>query len=212
MAEPPSAPLPSHAIRSAPRVASDAREPAPRARILRAFAERARRTGIRGVVLAELAADLGMSKKTLYQHFESKDALVRALVEQAVARLRSGMEAVARDDLAGADLVRGWVERWTEGLGRFSPEFWRELERDYPDAFAVFAAVRADAGVRAHARVGRDLRPGMHPDVARELFHLTVAHFTDPAVCERLGLARQDAVLAALEIWIGGALSGRVRR
>lgn len=207
MAETPLVPAPPR--RSALRRRREWPEPDAREGILRAFAERARRTGIRGVVLGDLAAELGISKKTLYQHFESKQALVQALVEKAVARLRSDMTAAARRDLHGADVLRGWVASWLEGFGRFSPEFWRELERDYPGAWAVFRTVNDDAGRRAHARIGRDLRAGVHPEVARELFHLFVRHFTDPVVTERLGLTRREAALAALEIWIGGALGAR---
>jgi AcrR family transcriptional regulator len=51
-----------------------------RQRILEAFEERARADGPRGVVMAELARDLSMSTRTLYQHFDSKAELVHEIL------------------------------------------------------------------------------------------------------------------------------------
>ena len=52
-----------------------------RERILAAFSTKAKRAGIRAVVMGELASDLRMSAMTLYKHFPSKDELVSAMVD-----------------------------------------------------------------------------------------------------------------------------------
>ena len=57
-------------------------QPEARERILKAFSDRATRSGIRSVVMSELASELRMSPNTLYQHFPSKKHLVTALVER----------------------------------------------------------------------------------------------------------------------------------
>jgi AcrR family transcriptional regulator len=182
--------------------------PAPDARekILLAFAERAGRTGIRGVVMADLAADLGMSKKTLYQHFESKDALVLALVEQWTERTRTASRAAVGAEPDPHALLRGWAERWTQNLARFSPEFWRELERDQPRAHALLRETQLEGRKRIRAYVAKHLRAGVRDDLAAEIFGLLVAHFRDPRVCERLGMTQRDAMVAAIDLWAEGAL------
>ncbi len=43
--------------------------------------------GTRDIVMADVARDLGMSTKTLYREFPSKDALVGAIVDRWSARL-----------------------------------------------------------------------------------------------------------------------------
>jgi AcrR family transcriptional regulator len=50
-----------------------------RERILQAFSEKAKRSGLRSVVMAELASELRMSAATLYKHFSSKEELVLVL-------------------------------------------------------------------------------------------------------------------------------------
>ena len=63
---------PREPIRDAARV---------RERILSVFSSKAKRSGIRAVVMGELAAELRMSAVTLYKHFASKDELVSAMVD-----------------------------------------------------------------------------------------------------------------------------------
>ena len=57
----------------------------PRERILAAARELFYRDGIRAVGVDAIAAAAGTNKMTLYRHFESKDALVSAYLEQLAA-------------------------------------------------------------------------------------------------------------------------------
>ena len=59
-----------------------------RERILQAFSQKAMRTGLRSVVMGELASELRMSASTLYKYFSSKEELVLVLVERWVMELR----------------------------------------------------------------------------------------------------------------------------
>src|SRR4051812_39400438 len=73
--------------------------------------------GFRGVTMDELAAGLGMSKKTLYAHFPSKTALLEAMLRE---KLRHLEEEVARvtsehpgDFIAGLHGLLACVQRHT---------------------------------------------------------------------------------------------------
>ncbi|MCB9674696.1 MAG: TetR/AcrR family transcriptional regulator [Alphaproteobacteria bacterium] len=67
----------------------------------RCFAER----GIDGVTIAELAADAGVGVSTVYAYFESKEGIVRALMQQALFGARYRAEA-ARLDQEGDPVLR----------------------------------------------------------------------------------------------------------
>ncbi len=58
--------------------------------------------GFSGVSMDMVASRLGMSKKTLYQHFRSKDSLERATVDRFFSRAQQEMRTV----LAGAQTIR----------------------------------------------------------------------------------------------------------
>jgi AcrR family transcriptional regulator len=52
-----------------------------------------RRYGIRSVTMDEIASQCGISKKTLYQHFEDKDSLVLSIVEALIEKSEGQCEA-----------------------------------------------------------------------------------------------------------------------
>lgn len=187
-------------VRRGRRNAADARQ-----EILVAFAERARVDGIRAVVMGELARSLGMSKKTLYQHFENKDDLVRALVADWVARIHLCAEDPAAPREDAHEMLRWWTDVWARGRHDFSAAFWSDLEHDHPEAWALFDGLLS-VSTPVHVRVARTMRPGIDPKLAAELYHLVVGHFNEPAVAAGLGLDTRAAVMAALEIWMGGAM------
>lgn len=178
---------------------------APRERILQAFAERARNGGIRSVVMGDLARELGMSKKTLYQHFESKDALVRATVERWLERLKDRVASPEPplDDVVG--LVRWGTEMWVREQTDFSVEFWRDVRVDHPETWQILQAGR-NAGPSMQEAVGKRLRADIPVPVIVELYFATIRHFNDPEVCKRIGVERHEAVLAAIDVWTCGAL------
>ena len=179
--------------------------PSTRERIVNAFAERARMRGIRAVVMGDLARELAMSKKTLYQHFESKDALVAEIVDRWIARMRehAGRSEAPYHDVQ--ELVRWWTEFWVKEQTDFCFEFWRDLETDHPDTWKRFWDLLRN-GIPAQARVAQWLRPGVAPTIAEDLYYEIIAFYNDPVVCAKFGFSRREAVLAAIEIWIGGAL------
>ena len=57
-----------------------------RDRILQAAARRFMELGISKVTIDEIASDLGMSKKTLYKHFPSKEDLLRNVIQARIKR------------------------------------------------------------------------------------------------------------------------------
>jgi AcrR family transcriptional regulator len=175
-----------------------------RERIANAFAERARVRGIRGVVMGDLARELAMSKKTLYQHFASKDALVREIVETWVERLRENARRPDAPMHDAQELVRWWTEFWVKEQTDYCYEFWRDLETDHPATWKLFWDVIRQ-GVPAQAQVAHWLRPGISPMIAADLYYEIIAFYNDPLVCAKFGFSRREAVLAAIEIWIHGA-------
>ncbi|MGI8925673.1 MAG: TetR/AcrR family transcriptional regulator [Tepidiformaceae bacterium] len=178
-----------------------------RARLLRAFAARAQVAGLRSVSIADLAGDAGISSKTLYRCFESKDQLVQSLIERWVGHLFEDLAANyggTRGDALTA--LRQWGEAWVRGIQKFSPAFWAELERDYPRAFAAYVAAVRDLRHRARAGFSRDIRPGTSPEFAQAMFLTMVRTAADPAFCDRHGMTRQSSVGRAIDLWAVGCL------
>jgi AcrR family transcriptional regulator len=178
-----------------------------RARILDAFAERARRNGPRSVVMAELARELGISTRTLYQHFESKAEMVREVMERWARDVEVDQARRARSGLGPRERMIEAADSWIEGQDRFSGEFWTQVQEDYPEASRVLLdQVRKSLGA-ARAYLGPRVSPELDAELALSILRGAIARALDPKRCDRLGLSRQEAVRQAVDLWCRGAMA-----
>lgn len=112
-----------------------------RDRILDTALERFYQFGFSNVTVDEIAAELGMSKKTLYRHFRAKKELLRVGQERTVGRISEGLRRIGeRSDWDSVTkLVAAWrfmvdniprpSQRFFQDLARNLPEVWRELDQ-----------------------------------------------------------------------------------
>jgi len=192
---------------------SDPKTARVRERILQAFSDKAKRSGLRSVVMAELASELRMSATTLYNHFSSKEELVLVLVEHWV------MEVAAAEALTSErpeirtplDRVRHWAEIWSASMSELSVAFIQDLQRDYPVAWDIF-----QEGVEDRKRIGSEiLRPALktelNAEVALEILNLILTRVADPKFADRTGTSRSVAIQTAVSICASGALTQAVQ-
>ena len=180
-----------------------------RERILQAFSQKAMRTGLRSVVMGELASELRMSASTLYKYFSSKEELVLVLVERWVMELAAA-EALTdeRSEIRSTlDRVRHWAEVWSASMSELSVAFIQDLQRDYPDAWKLFSE-----GLEERKRIGSELlrpllKPELHPEVALEILNMALARVADPKFADQMGTTRSEAIQTAVSLWASGAIA-----
>ena len=80
-----------------------------RQRILEVAARRFREEGIAAVGLAAVMADAGLTNGAFYTHFDSKEDLVRQVLEQTLQDQRQATTAAAGDGLGLEGLIRGYL-------------------------------------------------------------------------------------------------------
>ena len=180
-----------------------------RERILVAFSSKAKRAGIRAVVMGELATDLRMSAMTLYKHFASKDELVEAMVDAwalELAAIRALDLEHADDPATLVERLLSWADAWTASLAHVSPAFFKDLHRDHRACWTRFQK-QIDARKWAAAPVlAPFLRPDLNANVALQMLDHLVTWAADPRSAERLGVSRREAVRTAVSLWGDGAL------
>lgn len=97
------------------------------------------RLGIRSVSIDDICRELGMSKKTFYVYFESKDALIEQMLNSNIAYIAGKME----DLLALGDfrqLVKKFISHQEAEKNdvRRVPQLVYDLKKYYPRQFADF--------------------------------------------------------------------------
>lgn len=106
--------------------------PSNRDRILQAAEKLFRRLGIRSVTMDDIARELGMSKKTLYQEFNNKADIVYAVTcshFEEEQRECLAMHLVAKDPVEELILTIQWLSGF---MREMNPSIIYELQKYYP--------------------------------------------------------------------------------
>ncbi|MEY2792746.1 MAG: hypothetical protein RJA76_738 [Bacteroidota bacterium] len=116
------------------------------------------RFGVKSITMDSIAADLGISKKTIYQHFPDKDTLVNevvsAFIEKDLAQWKELDEKysdVIEKMFRSFDIVK-------ETLTEINPRLMFEVQKYHPDAFDIFKQYENDV---MYTHLVNDLKNGI---------------------------------------------------
>lgn len=141
-----------------------------RQRLLDAAATLFLTQGYSKVTMADIATELGISKKTIYQEFSSKEELLLAALDAFFAEIQAQLDAVLTDPtLAFPERLRrvlatvgrrvgGIQGRALQDLRRTAPRGWRHLETLRRQVILTQLTRLLDTG-RAAGMVRPDLQP-----------------------------------------------------
>lgn len=97
--------------------------------------------GSKRFTLDDLAFELGISKKTIYQYFNGKEALVAESLSYLLDNYVEEIEAIQeREDLDAIEKIITIYKRGFEYLKHFKPAFLFGIKKYYPKADGVFTA------------------------------------------------------------------------
>jgi AcrR family transcriptional regulator len=169
----------------------------------------------------DLAAELGMSKKTLYAHFRSKPALVEAVILDKAAEIEAELgriEAECSGDFPEAlQAMLTCMQRHAEEV---RPPFVRDMRQAAPDLFKTVEARRAVVIQRYFGKLFADgrrvgmVRKDLPPQLAIEILLGAIQLIVNPQKLAELSLAPQAAVPAVISVVLNGVLTpaGRKKR
>jgi AcrR family transcriptional regulator len=101
------------------------------------------RFGFSSVTIDEIASDLRMSKKTLYNYFSSKEELLRAAIFEMLEDIELKMKGVVfDDDLEFTDKLKGILAVAEEHLSRIGKAFTRDIARSAPQTWKEIESFR----------------------------------------------------------------------
>lgn len=208
--------MPKPVARPAPRAAAD---PAARHRLLAAARARFFAYGYSALTMDELAAELGMSKKTLYVHFPSKDALVAAILAEFVTEVRASADALFSDRALGftAKLLR-FSEAMVRRFARMNPHVFRDLQRCAPQLYRRIEELRHQNIPHIFGELVRQgqaagmVRPGINADFAVEFWRPAIQSLLHPDTLERLQLHPDQMFAQAVDLFFGGLLTPAGRK
>jgi len=189
----------------------------PRERILTRASELFHQFGFKRVTMDDISHQLGMSKKTLYQHIPGKDALVEAFVEDLLNR---ALEA-AREMFDGQqDIVavtRKVIPMIHRRLSRVSPVMVADLQRHWPHLwdrinYRRMAVLNLYLGQLEEAKAQGLLRDEVNPKVMVRIVQTVVQEVANPKTIMELEVPAGEVLQTFMTIMLRGALTNEAQR
>ena len=189
------------------------------ARILRTAHQHLFTHGYNALTMADLAHELGMSKKTLYVHFSGKDALIERIIDLVAGSLHERMEAVlSNPKLTFPGRLAGVVEVVGTTLAKASPVMLRDLQRFAPHIHQKIEQLRQKNIPYVFGRLLRDgiatgkVRADVDPAFATEFWLQAITGLVRPQALERLQLTPRQTFEKALNLFFSGLLTPAGRK
>ncbi|BBM70100.1 hypothetical protein RmaAA213_19460 [Rhodothermus marinus] len=199
-------------------VSSETTPAAVRARILEAARRRFFREGYARVTMDELARELGMSKKTLYQHFPTKAALAAAVMEAFRAQVAEGLGRIFEDHTLSLPerLARAFAEAvrhlrqiekpFLEDLARFLPDVWAETERFRSETIA-----RLLGGALREGRAAGFIRTDVPVEIMLRSFQAVAERLVTPSALMELPYTLPEMIRLVIQLLFEGMLTDAAR-
>src|SRR5215469_14546674 len=175
--------------------------------------------GFRSVTMDDLAAELGISKKTRYAHFPGKFDLLEAVLADKLAGVEATLKEVTRahpHDFPAT--LRELLAGTQRELDEIKPPFVRDMRQKAPQVFKVVERRRTTLIQRHFGKLFIEgQRAGMvRKDVPAklmiEILLAMVQSIMNPPKMEELGMMPKEGFAGILKIVLEGALTSKGRK
>lgn len=172
--------------------------------------------GFRSVSMDDLAAELGMSKKTLYLAFPSKTALIEAVLKDKFREVEADLGQLAKGQAADVEIVLhqllDCVQRHTAEI---QPAFVRDIGRETPELFQMVEQKRRElirryfGGLFEDGKKGGVIRSDIPTHLIIEILLGAVQSIMNPTKLVELGLTVEQGYSSIIRLVLEGALQRR---
>jgi len=194
-------------------------DPTLRTRIVQSAQEHLFRFGYSALTMDDLARELGVSKKTLYVHFRSKDELVEAVFDGFASEIRAIADRLfAKNEQSFSTKFRGLVEAMIKRFSTMNPVMLRDLQRFAPRIYAKIDDLRRKNIPYVFGRAIRDgqilgaVRADIDPTFAIEFWRIAISGLLQPDNLENLGMPPEQVFEKALNLFFAGLLTPAGRK
>ena len=164
----------------------------------------------------DLAAELGMSKKTLYVAFPGKAALLEAVLKDKFREVETDFEHLAKDQAADVEMALhqflSCIQRHTAEI---QPAFVRDIGREAPELFQLVEQKRRElirryfGGLFEAGKKAGVIRADIPIHLIIEILLGAVQSIMNPSKLMELGLTVEQGYSSIIRLVLEGALQRR---
>jgi AcrR family transcriptional regulator len=188
-----------------------------REKLLKGATELFMRYGLRSVSMDDIARQLGVSKKTIYQYFTDKDDMVATVVKSHMEREQEQFEEITRVSKDAVDEMVRLSYRLKESMRDTNPTVLYDMQKYHPRAWGEWLSFKNKV---IRESIVRNLRSGMAEGYFRADLHLdiianmrleTVQMGFDQNVFPRDKYSLPDVQVQLFEHFVQGVLTDKGR-
>lgn len=144
--------------------------------------------GIRSLNMDDIARKLGISKKTLYQHFSNKDDLVKQAFERECFHDRQIMEEIKKNSRDAIDEVVKSAKYVMQKLIKIHPSVHFDLEKYYGESYQMIQQLHKEFYLKKlneNALRGKKegfYRKDFNEEIVNRFFLLRIDAFIDASI------------------------------
>jgi AcrR family transcriptional regulator len=174
--------------------------------------------GFSRVTMEEIAEDAGVSKKTLYEQFASKELLLKAVLDQLAREVEAeARKIILEQKLDFADKVKALLtllglrlsrigRPFMEDLRKYAPERWKEIEelrrRKFTENFGEVLRQGMARGI---------FRNDIDPQLLLLMAITLINNMVNPYVLLELPYSPGEILEAVFSVFFEGILTGKSR-
>jgi AcrR family transcriptional regulator len=193
-------------------------EVADKQRIVDVASKQFMESGISKVTLDEVAAELGMSKKTMYKFFPSKEDLLKTIVHTMMNGVRLRVEAVINTDKPFVEKAPELLaiighqisimsKQFLFDLQRFTPQLWKEI-----DDFRRQRILTTVRKMFIQAQEEGVFRKDLDIELFILVFTSSVQGIVNPQTLSQQSFSAQEALHGIFRIIFEGAMTEEARK
>lgn len=129
------------------------------------------RLGIRSVSMDEIATQLGISKKTVYQHFEDKDQLVDLVLQEQIKHMQAETIHTVESAANAIEEIFNTMDMMVKHSRNMNPMVLFDLHKYHFGSFQKFAAYKNDFLLNI---ISNNLRKGVEEGLYRNDIHVEI--------------------------------------
>jgi TetR/AcrR family transcriptional regulator, cholesterol catabolism regulator len=176
------------------------------------------KNGFRGITMDELAAMIGISKKTLYVYFPDKHAILDEVMNHRFSRLFDILAKVREDNKGkGVECFIAVMSKWQEILSEMHPVFWNEIHLEAGDFLEKTAKLRCKLIHGIFEQMIRDgvaegyCRPEIDPYLISDIMLASAEGLVRSSKSVELGKSPQELIVTLVRTMMFGILTNEGR-
>ncbi|MFA3783580.1 TetR/AcrR family transcriptional regulator [Melioribacteraceae bacterium 4301-Me] len=172
---------------------------------------------IHRITIDEISSKLGMSKKTIYKHFPSKEALISEMIKNFTSKIKNQIESVLEKNDSAVVKIKNFILIIGAIASKVNDEWLFTVKNLYPDIWKYIEDFRNKMIIKNISKIiEQGKKEGLVVDIPTQIiinvFTGAVRNVVTPDFILNNNFSLQEAMKYTLTIFINGILTDKGKK